>query len=74
LRQAALFLVVFVGTEGQPLSVDIMRAMGYGLDGAAIDEVKKWKWRPAVKDGEPVAVKISAVQVKFRLTESSAKP
>jgi hypothetical protein len=69
-----LFLAVFVGTEGQPLRIGVMRAMGYGLDEAAINEVKNWRWHPAMKDGKPVAVQISAVQVTFRLTELSAKP
>jgi protein TonB len=69
----AVSLVVFVGTEGQPLSIIVGRVAGYGLDEAAIDEIKKWRWRPAMKYGEPVAVKIS-VQVKFRLTKPSAKP
>jgi len=66
-------LVVFVGTEGQPLSISVGRAAARGLDEAAVDEVKKWRWRPAMKNGEPVAVQIS-IQVKFRLTRSSAKP
>ena len=69
-----VFLAVFVGTAGQPLRISIMRAMGYGLDEAAINEVRNWRWQPAMKDGKPVAVQISAVQVTFRLTESSAKP
>jgi len=66
-------LVVFVGTEGQPLSIIVGRAAGHGLDEAAIEEVKNWRWCPPMKDGEPVAVKIS-VQVKFRLVRSSGKP
>jgi protein TonB len=70
---APVLLTVFVGTEGQPLSILVGRAVGYGLDEAAIEEVKKWRWRPAMKHGKPVAVKIS-VQVKFRLAESPAKP
>ena len=69
-----VFLAVFVGTEGQPLRISVIRVMSYGLDEAAIDEVKKWTWHPAMKDGNPVAVQISPVQVRFRLTESAAKP
>jgi protein TonB len=71
--QPAVLLVIFVGTEGQPLAILVARKAGYGLDEAAIDEVKNWRWRPAMKKGEPVAVKIS-VQVHFRLTKSSAEP
>ncbi len=69
----AVVLGVFVGTEGQPLSISVARAAGYGLDEAAIDEVKKWRWQPAVKDGGPVAVQIP-VQVKFQHAKPSAKP
>jgi len=47
------------------LSIIVDRAAGYGLDEAAIDEVKNWRWRPATKGEEPVAVKIS-LQVTFR--------
>jgi protein TonB len=69
----AVFLAVFVDTEGQHLSIGVGRAAGYGLDEAAIDEIKKWRWRPAMRYGEPVAVKLS-IQVRFRRTKSSAKP
>ena len=66
-------LGVFVGTEGQPLSISVTRAAGYGLDQAAIDEVENWRWTPGMKDGKPVAAQI-VVQVKFQLAKSSAKP
>jgi TonB family protein len=69
----AVVLGVFVGTGGQPLSIRVGRSAGYGLDEAALEEVKKWRWRPATKDGQPVAVQ-TTVQVKFRLVQSSAKP
>lgn len=66
-------LGVFVGTEGQPLSILVARAAGDGLDEAAIEEVKKWRWHPATKDGQPVAV-LTTVQVRFRLVPPSATP
>lgn len=70
---ASVILGVFVGTEGQPLSIMVARAAGYGLDEAAIEEVKEWRWRPATKDGQPVAAQ-TTVQVNFRLVQPSAKP
>jgi hypothetical protein len=70
---APVFLGVFVGTEGQPLRIDVLRATGYEEAEAAIEEVKKWRWRPATKDGQPVAVQTTA-QVRFRHVRPSAKP
>jgi outer membrane biosynthesis protein TonB len=37
-----------------------------GLDEKAIDNVKNWKFEPALKDGKPVPAKI-AVEVDFHL-------
>jgi TonB family protein len=70
---ASVILSVFVGTEGQPLSILLGRAAGYGMDEAAIEEVKKWRWRPATKDGQPVAAQTTVV-VKFRIVQPSANP
>jgi periplasmic protein TonB len=70
---APVILSVFVGTEGQPLSILLGRAAGYGMDEAAIEEVKKWRWHPATKDGQPVAAQ-TTVQVRFRIVQPSAKP
>jgi protein TonB len=36
------------------------------FDQAAIDAVRKWKYKPALKDGQPVAVFLSVV-VEFNL-------
>jgi TonB family protein len=38
----------------------------YGLDQAAVDAAKQWKFRPGTKDGQPVAVEIT-IQVTFAL-------
>lgn len=70
---ASVILSVFVGTEGQPLSIRVGRLAGYGMDEAAIEEVKKWRWRPATKDGEPVAAQ-TTVEIRFRIVQPSAKP
>lgn len=65
--QGTCVLGLIVGADGQPLSVWVTRPLGLGLDEKAIQAVQKWRFSPATKDGEPVAV-ILYVEVSFRLS------
>jgi len=42
----------------------VERALGKGLDEKAIEAVKQWRFRPAMKDGEPVAIR-ATIEVSF---------
>ena len=53
-----------VARDGRIHSASMDRAIGNGLDEIAMDTVKQWKFRPAMKDGGPVAAPID-LQVKF---------
>jgi TonB family protein len=44
----------------------VQRTLGLGLDEKAIEAVRQWKFDPARKNGQPVAVQIN-VEVNFRL-------
>ncbi|MGA3048032.1 MAG: energy transducer TonB [Terracidiphilus sp.] len=58
---------VIVDAQGKLLNPRVVRALGYGLDAKAIEAVKKYKFKPAMKDGiTPVPVMIT-VAVNFRL-------
>ena len=61
-------LNVFVDEKGAVLDVQVVQGAGgrTGLNEAAIDSVKKRRYRPATKDGVPVKVWMS-VRVKFEL-------
>jgi TonB family protein len=59
-------LWVVVGPDGRPRDVRVSRSLGLGLDEKAMDAVRSWKFEPARKDGQPVAVQIN-VEVNFRL-------
>jgi TonB family protein len=59
-------LWLIVDTDGHPHNIRVAHAVGYGLDEKAIEAVKRWKFKPAMKDGRPVAVQIN-VEVRFRL-------
>lgn len=64
--QGVCLLSLIVDTEGTVRDIKIMRALGEGLDINAIDTVKQWRFDPAMRDGEPVAVSID-VEVSFHL-------
>ena len=64
--QGICVLGLTVDERGSVHDVHITRSLDKRLDQNAIDAVKKWKFKPAMKDGKPVAVRIS-VEVGFRL-------
>jgi TonB family protein len=64
--QGTVVLACIVGADGRPRSLRVERSLGMGLDDKALEAVKEWKFRPAEKDGKPVAVAVN-VEVQFRL-------
>ncbi|MGH9521086.1 MAG: energy transducer TonB [Terriglobales bacterium] len=64
--QGTVVLWVVVGPDGRPRDIRVQRTLGMGLDEKAIEAVRSWKFEPAKKDGQPVAVQIN-VEVNFRL-------
>ena len=61
-----MVLWVVVGPDGRPHDMRVQRSLGMGLDEKAMEAVRQWKFEPARKDGQPVAVQIN-VEVNFRL-------
>lgn len=53
--QGALQLRLVVDASGMPQRIAVSRPLGYGLDGNAVEAVKKWRFAPGMKDGSPVA-------------------
>ena len=58
--------MIVVSADGRATNIRVVHALGMGLDEKAIDAVKRWKFKPAMQDGKPVAVQM-AVEVAFRL-------
>jgi protein TonB len=55
-QQGTVVVVIHVSPAGTAVGVDLVRSSGYVLlDSAARDAVLRWRFLPAVKDGEPVA-------------------
>lgn len=59
-------LLVAVNEKGFPEVLEITRGLGEGLDTQALAAVAGWRFKPATKNGQPVAVLIN-VEVTFRL-------
>jgi periplasmic protein TonB len=59
-------LSVIVEPDGSTSHIRVTKRVGHGLDEKAIEAVKTWKFKPAMLNGKPVAVKI-AVEVKYHL-------
>ncbi len=58
-------MVLVVAPDGNPYELTVEKGMGYGLDEAAIEAVRHWRFRPGTKDGSAVAVQIR-VEVEFK--------
>jgi TonB family protein len=65
--QGVVLVGLIVDAQGNPQNIHIVRALGMGLDEKAIEAVRKYKFRPAMKNGKPVAVDGVTVEVDFRL-------
>lgn len=57
---------VIVNKQGFPEQIEVAKPLGAGLDEASIATIREWRFRPATKSGQPVAVLVS-VEVNFRL-------
>jgi TonB family protein len=65
-HQGKVLMAIVVRADGKVGDVQMIRALGRGLDEQAIKAVKKWRFNPAMKEGKPVAVKIT-VEMNFSL-------
>lgn len=64
--QGVVVLSVTVAVDGSTRDIKIVKGLGYGLDEKAVEAARRWKFKPALKDGEPIEKEIAA-EVSFRL-------
>ena len=62
LRQAGVEgfvdIVWIVGVDGKPTDIDVVESSHSGFELPAVDALKKWKFKPAKKNGVPIALKV----------------
>jgi TonB family protein len=64
--QGAVLLQVTIDENGVPQDIQVIRPLGMGLDQKAIEAVQKWRFKPSLLNGKPVAVSAS-IEVNFHL-------
>ncbi|MDR3736991.1 MAG: energy transducer TonB [Acidobacteriaceae bacterium] len=64
--QGICVISVIVDAHGNPQDPRVVRTLGMGLDEKALEAVRKYKFKPAMKGNQPVPVRIN-VEVNFRL-------
>ena len=57
---------LIVDKDGKPRNVHVLRGVGMGLDEKAVEAVQQYKFKPALKNGTPVAVYLN-VEVNFQI-------
>jgi TonB family protein len=64
--QGTVVLSIVVDRKGNISRVSLVRALGMGLDQNAMEGVTRWRFDPATRNGQPVAVKMN-IEVSFNL-------
>ena len=66
-EEGTVLLDLLIGTDGQVATVDVVNRSGNReLDRAAVDAVRQWTFKPAVRGGERVEGRVE-VPITFRL-------
>ncbi|MFK7998740.1 MAG: TonB-dependent receptor [Polyangiales bacterium] len=74
-REATVGMAVTIGLEGEVVDAEIVESAGDDFDGAALDAVRRFRFTPATRDGEPFTVRIRYNYVfELREPEVPAEP
>jgi TonB family protein len=61
-----VMLAAIVDVDGHSRDIHVVKTLGMGLDEKAIEAVRQWKFKPGMKGGQPVNVRVT-IEVNFRL-------
>ena len=64
--QGTVVLWIVVDATGNVTDARVVKPLGLGLDEKALETVRTWKFKPALRNGSPVPVRVM-VEVSFRL-------
>jgi TonB family protein len=73
-EQGVTQVMFTVREDGSVSSPSVVKSSGFAdIDNASLQSVTRWIYRPALKDGKPIAVRV-VVNVKFQLTRGDEVP
>jgi protein TonB len=64
--QGTVIVYIVVDAQGNVADCHVVKPLGLGLDEKAIETIKTWRFKPGLRNGTPVAVRM-LVEVSFRL-------
>lgn len=64
--EGAVKVYLWVGKDGLPSHIRVVKGLGMGFDEAAVDAIRQYKFSPATREGEPVPVEMY-VEVNFHI-------
>jgi TonB family protein len=64
--QGVVSLWIVVDSQGNVTDARVVKPLGLGLDEKAVETVRTWRFKPAMRNGAPVPVRVG-VEVFFRL-------
>ena len=65
--QGVCLVSLIVDAQGNPQNIRVVRTLGMGLDEKAIQAIRQYKFRPAMKDGKTAVPVMITIEVDFRL-------
>lgn len=64
-EQGTVTLTIILGYDGKVSNISVARSSGFArLDRSALEAVRKWRWKPQVRNGQPVMVQ-GSVEISF---------
>ena len=66
--QGVVILAAEIRPDGRAHKLRVVRPLPYGLTWSAIGSVRKWCFRPGLRDGKPTAINVQ-IEVEFRTPE-----
>ncbi len=68
--RATVDAIVEIGADGAVLRAETARWAGFGLDESVIQTIRKMNWRPAMRDGKPLPMRV-LLRYNFKKVEKS---
>jgi TonB family protein len=65
--EGIVVLNVVINKTGRVQNIRLVRPLGMGMDEAAVDTVKTWRFKPSTRNGEPMDVEMN-IEVAFNKT------